>query len=199
MVRVYLQHDVYPYAKTCSGLLPKLEAAINLLEEKANTVEIPQAYYLDFRFIPDNGDYCWDCASKMIYLTRSSLIFSCILLSKRYFKLAQVLWKLCGNWYDDLLGVFPLRYYGEPEDNPRRCDRCSTLLNHSLSEYGVSKECDHFLERDDELSPEDWWQLYMVFEGAHDEDWPNYIAVKLEKLIDKYELSPRNSVAEVAK
>lgn len=194
--KVYLQHDAYPQAKAWGARVPKLEAAIAQLEKRSEKADIQATFYLDDKFLEDGGeDFCWRCANEIISRVRSALLFSCLLLCRRYFRLAYSLWVICEdeNWWDMCWHeVSPHETSQEEWDGTQCCDRCYITLSYSLSKYGVDEEADYFLEKDKdtEMTPEHWYQLERVFEGAKEQDWPNYLADKLERLIEKYQLTP---------
>lgn len=202
--KIYLQHDAYPMAKARSERLSKLEAALKRLEELSANVEIPDPHYINQMFLPDNDqEYCWDCGVQIIERTRSALIYSCMLLSRQYPRLAHRFWRLCqqGGWwwsfyYSD---VRPYQFNSVDIEKSRVCNCCFKLLHYSLSSLGIDEESDIFLDYEHEMDEEGWWQLWVIFNAAHERGYPNYLADKLEKLISKYQLdSPRTSVLEDA-
>jgi len=199
--KVYLQHDAYPYAKARVERITQFEAALKRLEDLSGAAEVEVGYYVSQTLFPDNlQEYCWDCASKLISQTRTGLIFTCFLLSRRFPKYAYTLWKMCDreDWWElQSFYVRPYRYHYDDSGGPRTCGCCSTLLNYSLTPYGVDEEVDHFLDYEGEMGGRQWYQLHAVFEGAGEQEYPNYLADKLEKLIARYKInSPRSSVME---
>ncbi len=200
--RMYLQIDAYPQALARMERLPKFEVALERLEELSQEAKIEDGYYLDHPpfLIDDSEEYCWDCASAIISRTRIGLMFVCFLLSRRFPRFAQTLWERCDrlDWWSLYYSrVRPCDYSRDESDGPETCECCYTLLNYSLTGYGTDEEADHFLSYEGEMDSEDWWQLKAVFEGAEEQNYPNFLADKLDKLIEKYQLdSPRRSVTE---
>jgi hypothetical protein len=199
--RVYLQHDAYPYLTARVGRIQKFEAALSRLEELSAGAAIQPGYYFPkhkYLFLRDEGDYCWDCAKAFISQTRATLAFACLLLSQRYLKLATLLWMICDRtgWWD-VYYIRPYEAYFCKGDRQKTCDCCHALLHYSLTALGVQEEAGCFLDYEGEVDSTHWWQLWVIFDGVKEHNYPNYLGDSLEELIAKYKIdSPRTSVME---
>lgn len=198
--RVYLQHDAYPQAKVHQERVTRFEVVMKRLEELATGAKVEQGYYFDVLFLRDEGEeFCWDCANGIIHQTRLGLMATCMILSRNYFRLAYALWTRCDStdWWDLSYSSYIRPYQCSDLTDLSTCDRCYSLLFHSLGQGETDEELDNFLNYDGEMTSEGWWELHTAFEGVREHDWPKYLADKLDLIIDKYQLdSPRSSVVE---
>lgn len=134
-------------------------------------VETPRGFPAsnDYEAADPGLGFCWDCADALLQQARQGLqlaIWGAALSAPR---LALLLWTLCDErqwWETERFVVTPQLWYSPTEDDYLSCTGCNVLLEHALTDDGVSTVLEAFAPGDGcLLTPRDCYILSRVVHG----------------------------------